>query len=151
MTSHPERPATLFDYPAQPGWRKNAPETSRIAAVQVAGEAEILRGQCLDVLVRTQDGLTADEVAVALNRSVLSIRPRISELRAAGLVSDTGIRRRNVSGHSAAVWAAVGGRVTPNGLAGGAEIPPPSSPASAGEFETVNPSENAALRALRGR
>jgi predicted ArsR family transcriptional regulator len=48
---------------------------------------------------------TADEIAERLAASPLTIRPRISELRNAGKVHDTGQRSRNASGKSAAVWA----------------------------------------------
>ena len=43
-------------------------------------------------------GLTADEVADILNRSVLSIRPRISELLTLGLIKRNDERRKNRSG-----------------------------------------------------
>jgi hypothetical protein len=54
--------------------------------------------------------LTADEAAAKLGESVLSIRPRISELRARGLIAPTGERRRNASGMRAMVWGVVEGR-----------------------------------------
>jgi len=41
-----------------------------------------------------------------MGKSVLSIRPRISELAAASLIYDTGRRGKNNSGHSAIIWAA---------------------------------------------
>lgn len=47
---------------------------------------------------------TADEIALRLNESVLSIRPRITELAYAGILFNTGFRRRNVSGRRAIVW-----------------------------------------------
>jgi predicted transcriptional regulator len=50
------------------------------------------------------DGATADEIADELNRSILSIRPRFSELLRQGLIRDTGVRRGNQSGCSAKVW-----------------------------------------------
>lgn len=100
-------PAPLFAYPDAPGTKAGAPETSRIAAARVAADATVMRQKCLDVLSRHPDGLTADEVAAALNLSVLSIRPRMSELRQMNRIQDSGQRRKNASGHSAAVWRAV--------------------------------------------
>ena len=41
-----------------------------------------------------------------LGESVLAIRPRFSELRALGQITDTGARRINDSGRSAIVWRA---------------------------------------------
>ena len=52
-------------------------------------------------------GLTADEVAGRLGLSILSVRPRISELTRLGKVRDSGHRRRNTSGKNAIVWAAI--------------------------------------------
>lgn len=58
----------------------------------------------LDLLEWEQ--LTTDECASLLEESVLSIRPRFSELRALGQITDTGDRRLNDSGRRAIVWRA---------------------------------------------
>lgn len=94
----------LFDYPNSPGFK--ARETSAAAADEVAERAPILRARCLATLERSQ-GLTADEVAGRLGQSILSVRPRITELTRKGLVRDSGERRFNTSGKRAIVWAAV--------------------------------------------
>lgn len=94
----------LFDYPATPGWK--ARQTSAAAAADAAATAPQLRARCLAVLERS-NGLTADEVAGRMGASILSIRPRITELTHLGKVRDTGDRRRNASGKNAIVWAAV--------------------------------------------
>ena len=91
-------------YPASPGFKEGG--TSREAALSIKEDAATLRGRALDLLQR--EALTADEVALRLGRSILSIRPRISELRAKGLVENTGARRINQSGKAAAVWKAKG-------------------------------------------
>ncbi|MGU3316308.1 hypothetical protein ACLBWH_12225 [Sphingomonas sp. M6A6_1c] len=62
--------------------------------------------KALDVVERS-NGLTADEVAGRLGLSILSIRPRLTELARLGRVRDSGSRRRNVSGKQAIVWAPV--------------------------------------------
>ena len=49
-------------------------------------------------------GLTADEIASRLTQSVLSIRPRVSELKEMGEIEKNGLRRPNVSGMKAAAW-----------------------------------------------
>lgn len=51
---------------------------------------------------------TSDEAAERLRRSILSCRPRFSELHDAGLIADTGARRVNSSGRNACVWAVTG-------------------------------------------
>src|SRR5215216_62277 len=54
-------------------------------------------------------GLTADEAVKELNASPFLIRPRLSELSAAGLIEKKGERRRNPnSSLNAAVWRAGG-------------------------------------------
>jgi len=89
----------MTTYPENPGFKVGG--TSAIAAFEVKEDAKILREQCFQVLLRGE--MTADEVAFMLDKSVLSIRPRISELVAAGRVFKTGQRRKNESGHSAEV------------------------------------------------
>lgn len=95
---------SIFDkrYPETPGYQPS--ETSYRAAKAIESETSALRFQCLAVL-RTSPK-TADEVATALNRNVLAVRPRIAELLKQGRISDTGERRRNESGLSAKVWKA---------------------------------------------
>lgn len=92
-----------LSYHAIPGHK--APGTSADAALSIAGRAETLRNRVLAVLMIRS--MTADEVAEYLGESILSIRPRLSELRAMRLTVDTGERRPNASGHRAIVWAAV--------------------------------------------
>ena len=48
--------------------------------------------------------LTADEIAHKLNRSILSVRPRVSELRRQGEIRQSGARGKNESGLTASVW-----------------------------------------------
>jgi hypothetical protein len=50
--------------------------------------------------------MTADELAGRLGESILTVRPRVSELRAARLIEATTERHRNESGHAAIVWIA---------------------------------------------
>ena len=55
---------------------------------------------------------TADEVASKLDRSILAIRPRCTELSHFGLAEDTGKRRRNATGRNAIVWRAIKKHIT---------------------------------------
>jgi predicted ArsR family transcriptional regulator len=61
----------------------------------------------LDRLRLHAHGATADEIATELGESVLSVRPRVSELRALGEIEETGERRVNESGRRAIVWRTV--------------------------------------------
>lgn len=88
--------------PAQFQLPIGAPATRRAAHEHVAGRRDLLQARCLEAL--RERPLTADEVADAIGESPLSIRPRITELRGLGRVVDTGERRRNASGRSAAIW-----------------------------------------------
>lgn len=80
--------------------------TSKDAAVKVKSRAATLREKTLDMLRQHPGGLTADEVADALRESILSIRPRVSELATVGKIEKTGARRMNESGMNAWVWVA---------------------------------------------
>ncbi|MHB8272024.1 hypothetical protein [Bradyrhizobium sp.] len=102
----------LFDwtpaqrYPSHPGSKTGG--TSRDAARKMAPRAPTMRDQVLAALrEKWPFGLTADEVARAMNRRELAIRPRLSELKGLGLIRPTEERRANESGLSAIVWAAV--------------------------------------------
>jgi hypothetical protein len=90
-------------YPDQPGHQRGS-RTSLEAAQAIAPAAPTLRERCLDIL--KLGNCTADEVADKLEASILSVRPRIAELKSRGLVFDTGNRRKNASGVNAVVWSA---------------------------------------------
>jgi predicted ArsR family transcriptional regulator len=94
----------LFTYPHQPGAQARA--TSQDAADEIADTAPQLRARALAVVERS-NGLTADEVAGRLGLSILSIRPRLTELSRLGKVRDSGQRRKNASGRNAIVWAPI--------------------------------------------
>lgn len=93
----------MTSYPVEAGWKEE--DTSREAAETV--DAVGLRALVVECLKEPSNllGLTADECAAELELSVLAIRPRFSELRALGVIEDTGDRRLNVSGRWAKVWA----------------------------------------------
>jgi transposase len=96
---------TQDTYPTTPGFKEHG-GASEEAAERIKESAATLRRRALDVLKATPAGLTADEIASRLNVSILSIRPRISELGKSGSARKSGARRRNRSGMSAAVWLA---------------------------------------------
>lgn len=101
----------LFDSPAPPKYpqiagAKGDAETSRDAAEKIERNqrAPSLRAKCLELL--TAEALTADECAAKLSENPLSIRPRLSQLKAEGLIEDTGKRRASSMGEPSVVWAA---------------------------------------------
>ncbi len=95
---------TLFDYsdkyPLQPGYRSR--DTSIAAAESMKDKAPTLRDRCLAEL--RNGASTADQIAARLGQSIMSVRPRISELSLMGLIVDTGERALNASGKSAIIW-----------------------------------------------
>jgi hypothetical protein len=86
-------------YPSAPGHRDT--DTSREAAKDMASRVTGLRLAVLGALAQDR---TADECAAVLGESVLAVRPRTTELKRLGLITDTGERRPNASGKRAIVW-----------------------------------------------
>jgi hypothetical protein len=98
-------------YPKTAGWRE--PTTSRDAANAVEPKAKRLRPLVIEDLLQ-HPASTADEVAARLGETVLSIRPRISELKTDCTIEKTGIKRRNESGLSAHTWRVRGQQSDPD-------------------------------------
>ena len=91
-------------YPAHAGWKS---PTSKHAAVAIEPYAKTLRGRALaEFRYCYPQGLTADQLGRLVSAGPLSMRPRISELRSAGLIEATPERRKNDSGIDAIVWRA---------------------------------------------
>ena len=89
-------------YPDAPGFKVSG--TSEQAAEAISGNANKLRAEVLAQFAAYPGGATADEIARDLNLSVLSVRPRVSELNRTGKIRQTGTRRKNESGMTATVW-----------------------------------------------
>ena len=77
-------------------------ETSKEAAKSMTGKASSLRSKVLELL--QSNSLTDEEIAIRLNLSGSTARPRRIELVQSGLVVQTGTRK-TASGRSAAVWS----------------------------------------------
>ncbi len=96
----------LDSYPNSPGYKnKDKDGPSRKAALEIKRKVPSLREQCFRII--SQIPMTADEVAECMEKSILSIRPRIAELSKLGKIEDSGRRRTNESGKVATVWRAV--------------------------------------------
>lgn len=78
-------------------------ETSFNAAVRVAVNARNVRDRVAAVLAE-RGPMTADEIAAVLGLSILTVRPRVTDLNKAGRIEDTGARRQTGSGNAAIVW-----------------------------------------------
>lgn len=80
-------------YPEAPGYQDT--DTSKAAAEWMRPEVGALHRACLEIVAVLPS--TPDEVAIIIGRDKLAIRPRMTELRALGLIEDSGERRRNPS------------------------------------------------------
>src|SRR3954469_23582098 len=94
------QPATAEPtYPVAPGSKERG-GASEAAAKIIAPQVKGLRRKVLDVIAEGRE-LTADKIAFQLQRTSFSIRPRVSELLALGLIEKAPDRGRNESGMSA--------------------------------------------------
>ncbi len=100
---------TVEHYPLYPGSKtRSLNSPSRKAAEAIAPDAKTLRARAFRGLMKSA-GLTADEVAAEIGASILAVRPRITELRALGVVIATEARRPSSTGSLSTVWRAVRG------------------------------------------
>ena len=102
---------TAFHYPERAGYKAEGTSQDAANAIEGSGQAARLRLAVLAFYARHRG--TADECAASLGESILSIRPRCSELLKQGHLYVTGERRKSSSGHSQNVLALAsnGGKV----------------------------------------
>jgi predicted ArsR family transcriptional regulator len=94
-------------YPDHPGYRRNAPETSKEAADAIAPMARNHRDQILAVIKAAYpDSRSSDQIASEVGLSPYSVRPRVSELVAGGQVERTEDRIKNQGGRTVMLWRA---------------------------------------------
>lgn len=94
----------LFDY--MPALGKA--DTSREAAIRIAPHMSPMRKLVYDNI--PYSGITGSELADKLNKSVTSIRPRLTDLYNQHLIEDTGNRRMNRDGFNEKVFAKIKGQ-----------------------------------------
>ena len=95
-----------MNYPNRPGFKARG--TSSSAARRITPHAQALRDRVFAFLKSSYPAAyTADEVADRLGVSILSARPRLSELRRSDLIEPAAERRANRSGMLARCWRAV--------------------------------------------
>ena len=78
--------------------------TERAAAHKVAPHVVGRRLQALYALHTLGGGGTGEQIARAAELSILSIRPRLTELLEMELIEDAGKVRRNAFGNNETVW-----------------------------------------------
>ena len=92
-------------YPHIAGFTEPTTSKAAATAIERKGKAATLRTKVLTALELWN--LTADEAAERLGESVLSIRPRVTELAAQGKIEKTGQRRPSSTGAPSHVWRKV--------------------------------------------
>lgn len=92
-------------YPHKPGFKVQ--KTSRQAAEEITSKAKTLQKKILELLVNLPAGATPDQIAEYLEESILSIRPRMSELKAQGKIKDSGLRGKTAFGKSSIIWQTI--------------------------------------------
>ena len=93
------------------GARNTDPETSHLAAARNPHSRTIDREKVLAAHADNPDGLTDFELAEIVDRQQTSAGKRRGELRDAGLIEETDMRRAAPSGSLAIVW-----RITASGV-----------------------------------
>jgi hypothetical protein len=90
-------------YPNRAGFKADGESQDAANAIEGSGQASRLRTAVLGFYGRRSG--TADECAASLGESILSIRPRCSELLTQGKLYRTGERRKSSEGRAQAVLA----------------------------------------------
>jgi hypothetical protein len=96
----------MSSYPHHLGWK--APGASRNAAAHaVARHAKTLRVRVLAFLrVQYPTAFSADQIADGSGETILSVRPRVSEVHKSREIEAAEGRHKNASGLSAHYWRA---------------------------------------------
>jgi predicted ArsR family transcriptional regulator len=87
----------LFTYPLAAGAKDQTTSRDAAQAIEQSGRAMTLRERVEGYFLAGRRA-TADEVAHALNETILAIRPRITELFKLGKIERTGAKRRSDGG-----------------------------------------------------
>src|SRR5688572_4931786 len=89
-------------YPDAPGYQRGS-DTSEAAARAFKVTAATLRGRVLETYLNAHGGLTCNEASERCEIPLINCRPRVAELHTNGFLEDTGERRTNANGRTAAV------------------------------------------------
>lgn len=107
MATNPNHPLGQLGPLFGPVPAQQSSDTSVAAAEAMTPGIADLRGLVLGAYQAAGvTGATADEIAKRLELSVLTVRPRATELFQLGLLEDTGLRKPNDSGMTARVLRA---------------------------------------------
>jgi len=83
---------------------RDGPDTERAAAHKVARRVSGRRLQVLSALFSLRQGGTSEDISTCSGLSILSVRPRLTELQEMNLIADSLARSKNTWGNSEIVW-----------------------------------------------
>jgi len=84
------------------GWQRM--DTSRNAAVGMSRRVRTIRAEVITALRKSSAPLTSEEIAVLINRPYRSVQPRLTELRNALVVVDSGRRKLGYFNKAITAW-----------------------------------------------
>jgi len=90
-------------YPETPGWKGDL-ETGREAAITFKPKAKPLRQRAMEVIERGP--ASAEQIGAEIDHHFMVVRARCSELRAQGLITDSGQRGPGALGGRVVIWRA---------------------------------------------
>ena len=79
-------------------------DTSKFAAKSNTELKISIRDQVLKLLTEADVAMSAEAVSEALDRPQVSVQPRLTELKNAGLIEDSGNRRQTKWGKPSIMW-----------------------------------------------
>lgn len=95
-----DQPADTRIYPLAPGFKEET--TSKLAASEVKNADKVREDVLRELRLKPS---TADELSAVLEVDVLTMRPRVSELRKLNTIEPVeGVRRPSSRGKSSIVW-----------------------------------------------
>ena len=96
----------MNEYPFGPATGRT--DTSNVCANKIAPiHGKLKRMTLFAICEAGANGLTAQDLAERTAMDLVSVQPRTSELKALGLIRDSGKRRPNRRGNPSIVWVAV--------------------------------------------
>ncbi len=91
------------NYPDAAGFQNVDTSIQAASDITKTKRAAYLQGKVIGCLM-LYGNMTTEEIATMCKEPYASIQPRTSELKAKGLIEDSGARKKNASGKSAVVW-----------------------------------------------
>ena len=92
-------------YPEMAGFKERG-GTSEMAAAEINRSAETIRNEIANLFEKTHF-LTPESAAFILKLSILSVRPRFTELKLSGIIRKTRNTVKNSNNKSVRVWERV--------------------------------------------